>query len=39
MHQSLSGPGREVTVIETDLAKPADRDRLAARADAFAIDS
>ena len=38
MRESLSGPGREVAVIEADLSQPADRDRLAARAEAFAID-
>lgn len=38
MRRELSRPGREVAVIEADLSRPADRDRLAARAEAFAID-
>jgi short-subunit dehydrogenase len=38
MRESLSGPGREVAVIEADLSKPADRERLGARAEGSAID-
>jgi short-subunit dehydrogenase len=38
MRDSLSGAEREVAVVEADLSDPADRDRLAARAEAFAID-
>jgi NAD(P)-dependent dehydrogenase (short-subunit alcohol dehydrogenase family) len=38
MRESLSGRAREVAVIEADLCKAADRDRLAAPGRGFAID-
>jgi uncharacterized protein len=38
MRESLSGAEREVAVVEADLSDPADRERLAARAEALAID-
>ena len=36
MRQGLSRPGRQVAIIEADLSSAADRERLAARAEAFA---
>ena len=38
MSKGLSRPGREVAVVEANLSNAADRERLAARAEAFAID-
>ena len=38
MRERLDRPGREVAILEADLSSAADRERLAARAEQFAID-